>query len=81
MENRMLNTNELKEYLGVSYASTLKFIKYSGIRYTKVGRMYRVSAAELERFIGKEDEQQSVSPKQVKPIVNTLQKKRGTTRW
>ena len=81
MENKMLKTKELQEFLGVSYASTLKFIKYSGIRYTKVGNVYRVSTAELERFIGQENEQKSVSRKPVKPIINTMQGKRGNSKW
>ena len=40
--------------IGVSYATALFWLKYSGISYVKVGRTYRVKAEVFEKFTSTE---------------------------
>ena len=37
--------------LGMCYQKTLDFIKYSGIQYVKIGRIYRVRSDVFEKFV------------------------------
>ena len=50
-QSRYLGTSEISEMLGMCYQKTLDFIKYSGIQYVRIGRIYRVRADVLEKFI------------------------------
>ena len=46
-----LTPRELADRLKVSYEKALEIIKYSGLKYTKIGRQYRVSEADLATFL------------------------------
>ena len=48
---KMLTAVEVAEILKIPYESALKFIRYSGIDYIKVGRTYRVSEDKLHAFL------------------------------
>lgn len=48
---RLLTPREVAEIMHISYESALRFLKYSGISYLKVGRSYRVSEANLQAFL------------------------------
>ena len=50
-QSRYLGTSDISEMLGMCYQKTLDFIKYSGIQYVRIGRIYRVRADVLEKFI------------------------------
>ena len=41
---------EVAEMLKISYEKALGFIKYSGIKYVKIGNQYRVSETSLNVF-------------------------------
>lgn len=51
MENIYMNSKQISEYIGMCYAKTLDFIKYSGIKYAKIGRTYFVSKTILDEFL------------------------------
>lgn len=51
--NNLLTPCDVAEILGVSYATALAFIKYSGIDCIKIGRQYRVSEEKLIAFLAK----------------------------
>ena len=44
---------EVAEMLKISYEKALGFIKYSGIKYVKIGNQYRVSETSLNVFLQK----------------------------
>jgi excisionase family DNA binding protein len=46
-----LTPKEVAELLKISYIRALDFIKYSGIQYIKIGNQYRVTKANLEKFL------------------------------
>lgn len=49
--SQMLTPRELADRLKVSYEKALEIIRYSGLKYTKIGRQYRVSEADLATFL------------------------------
>lgn len=51
MNEFYLNTRQVSDMLGICYAKTLDFIKYSGVKYIKIGRTYYISNAVLHRFL------------------------------
>ena len=51
MNDNYMNTREIAKYLGICYAKTLDFIKYSGIKYIRIGRMYYVSKNIMLEFL------------------------------
>lgn len=51
MTDNYMNTREISDYLGIRYAKTLDFIKYSGIKYIRIGRIYYVSKRVLINFL------------------------------
>ena len=48
-----LTPREIAQMLQISYEKALKFIKYSGIKYVKIGNHYRVSEFALTTFLQK----------------------------
>lgn len=48
-----LTANDIAEILQLSYEQALNFIKYSGIKFTKIGRQYRVAESSLNAFLMK----------------------------
>ena len=48
---KYLNSKDISEMLGLCYQKTLDFIKYSGIQYVKIGRIYRVRSDVFEKFV------------------------------
>lgn len=48
---QMLTPRELADRLKISYEKALEIIRYSGLKYTKIGRQYRVSEADLATFL------------------------------
>lgn len=48
-----LTPNDVAKVLQISYEKSLDFIKYSGVRFTKIGRQYRVTEASLNAFLTK----------------------------
>ena len=49
--SQMLTPRELADRLKISYEKALEIIRYSGLKYTKIGRQYRVSEADLVAFL------------------------------
>ena len=49
----LLTPDEVAKILKVSYEQALKFIKYSGIKYIKIGRQYRVHSHVLDEYLHK----------------------------
>lgn len=49
----MLTPREVAEMLKISYEAALRFIKYSGIDYHRIGNQYRISADKLRAFLNK----------------------------
>lgn len=49
----LLTPDEVAKILKVSYEQALKFIKYSGIKYIKIGRQYRVHSYVLDEYLHK----------------------------
>ena len=45
--------HDVAEMLKISYEKALAFIKYSGIKYVKIGNQYRVSETSLNVFLQK----------------------------
>ena len=48
-----LTPHEIATMLKISYEKSLAFIKYSGVKYIKVGNQYRVSESALTTFLQK----------------------------
>lgn len=46
-----LTPHEVASTLRLSYENALAFIKYSGVKYAKIGRQYRVEEKELYSFL------------------------------
>lgn len=48
-----LTPEEVADFLKISYINALNLIKYSGVKYTKIGRQYRVEKSTLINFLQK----------------------------
>lgn len=48
-----LTPHEVADLLKISYENALNLIKYSGVKYTKLGRQYRVDKDTLLTFLQK----------------------------
>ena len=48
-----LTPREVAEMLQISYEKALAFIKYSGVKYVKIGNQYRISETALNVFLQK----------------------------
>ncbi len=48
-----LTPHEIAQMLQISYEKALAFIKFSGIKYIKIGNQYRVSEVSLNVFLQK----------------------------
>ena len=46
-----VNPNFISNYFGICYSKALNFVKYSGIKYVKIGRNYFVSEKALKEFL------------------------------
>lgn len=46
-----MTARDIAELLQITYPTALSFIKYSGVRYLKVGKSYRVLASDLIEFL------------------------------
>lgn len=46
-----LTPHEIADLLRLSYDKALDFIKYSGVRYVRLGRQYRVEKKDLMAFL------------------------------
>ena len=46
-----LTPHEIADLLRLSYDKALDFIKYSGVRYARFGRQYRVDKKDLMAFL------------------------------
>lgn len=46
-----LTPHEIADLLRLSYDKALDFIKYSGVRYVRLGRQYRVDKKDLMTFL------------------------------
>lgn len=51
MRENYMNVRQISEYIGMCYVKTLDFVKYSGIKYVKIGRTYFVSRKILDDFL------------------------------
>ena len=51
--HKFFTPRDIAEILQISYEKALAFIKYSGIKYIKIGNQYRVSEAALNAFLQK----------------------------
>ena len=50
MDKEFLSAYDISDMMGMSYAKALAFIKYSGIKYIKLNRIYFVSSKVFEEF-------------------------------
>ena len=48
---QFLTPHEIAQMLQISYEKALAFIKFSGIKYVKIGNQYRVSESALTTFL------------------------------
>lgn len=53
LPSQYFTAEDIAELLKISYDSALKFVKYSGVHYIKIGRQYRVPQDALEVFLNK----------------------------
>lgn len=60
MATTYLTPHEIAEMLKISYEKALAFIKFSGIKYIKIGNQYRVSEASLNVFLQKNTDIQCI---------------------
>ena len=51
MSFEVLSPHEIAKILKISYEKALDFVKYSGIPYMKIGRVYRVTKDNFEAFM------------------------------
>ncbi len=51
MTDNYMNTRQISDYIGMCYVKTLDFIKYSGIKYIKIGRTYFIKKETLDKFL------------------------------
>lgn len=70
-----IGTSELSQMLGMCYQKTLDFIKYSGIKYVRIGRIYRVRKDVLEKYI-QEHQEINLKEAEYNASIRTYQKKR-----
>lgn len=49
--SQMLTPREVADRLKISYEKALEIIRFSGLKYTRIGRQYRVSEEELTSFL------------------------------
>ena len=49
--SQMLTPREVADRLKISYEKALEIIRFSGLKYSKIGRQYRVSEEELTSFL------------------------------
>lgn len=52
MKNQFYNPHEIAEMLGICYAKALEWIKFSGVKYIRIGRTYHVSIEEFKKYTG-----------------------------
>jgi excisionase family DNA binding protein len=57
----IITTKELSLFLKFGYAKTLNFIKYSGIRYKKIGNAYRITKQDLSDFLATKESEISLN--------------------
>ncbi len=50
-DKEFLTPHDISRILDICYTKALEFIKFSGIKYSKIGRSYRVKRTTFERFI------------------------------
>lgn len=50
-----LTPREIADLLQISYDNALGFIKYSGVKYVRLGRQYRVEERDLINFLAQND--------------------------
>ena len=48
---KFLSPKEIADILNICYEEALSLVKYSGVSYVKVGRLYRVEYGEFERLL------------------------------
>jgi hypothetical protein len=53
--NDMITAQELSQFLKFGYAKTLSFIKFSGVKYKRIGNSYRVTKQDLVAFLARKD--------------------------
>ena len=51
MSLEVFSPQEIAKILKISYEKALDFVKYSGIPYVKIGRVYRVTKDNFEAFM------------------------------
>jgi len=47
----VLTAHDIADILQITYPYALAFIKYSGVRYMKIGKQYRVLASDFYNFL------------------------------
>lgn len=50
-EKIYFNTKDISSILGICYHKALSFVKYSGIKYNKIGNIYIVNKNDLYDFL------------------------------
>ena len=48
---KFLSPKDISKIMNICYEDALSLVKYSGIKYVKVGRLYRVEYNEFEKII------------------------------
>lgn len=48
---KIMTAHDIAELLHITYPTALSFIKFSGVRYLKVGKSYRVLDSDLMEFL------------------------------
>ncbi len=48
---KFLSPKEIAEVLNICYEDALALVKYSGIKFVKIGRLYRVECSEFEKML------------------------------
>ncbi len=51
-----LTVTDISERLNISYSTALKFVRNSGIEYSRVGNTYRVQLSTYEQFLAEHSE-------------------------
>ena len=69
----MMTTQEVADFLKIGYNQSLHFIKYSGVRHTRIGNQYRVRDEDLIRHLFPSEETPSLSHPR-RPLRNTMKK-------
>ncbi|MCL2398533.1 MAG: helix-turn-helix domain-containing protein [Defluviitaleaceae bacterium] len=47
----VLDAKDIAGFLGIGYVKALKLIRYGGMRYIQIGRVYRVSKANFTDWL------------------------------